>query len=91
MIAVKALKGADTVALMTVKALRARSWREETDRAASRQTVRQTRRPLTRGPTPRAIRARIAAIFSPGCLLPHVEPYRISASAHIPPVTTRVS
>jgi hypothetical protein len=91
MIAVKAPEGIGMVAPMMVKALQALSRRQGVDRATPGQTAGQRCRPPTRRPAPRGIRARIAAIFWSGCLLPHVEPFRISASSHIQSVTPHLS
>jgi hypothetical protein len=80
MIAVATLMCAAIIGLTTIKRLQAHSRRQGAGHVASMRSVGQRSRPFTRTPAPRGIRARVASIFAPGCLLPHVEPFTITPS-----------
>ena len=79
MIAAKTLKRAGMLGLMAVNALQSLTRQQGAGRAAG-----QRCRSLTRPSAPSGIRARVTAILTPGCLLPHVEPFNITASALVP-------
>ena len=84
MIAVQTLKRVDVIGTKTVNALQALSRRGAAVHIASGRSAGERCRPLTEPSAPRGICARVAASFAPGCLLPHVEPFNIPASAQIP-------
>jgi len=85
MIAVATLKCAAMIGLTMAKGTQAHPRRRGPGHIAAGRSAGQRSRPSTRTSALRGICARVASIFAPGCLLPHVEPFNIRPSALVPP------